>query len=340
MINPNPLNIKINHRNWNDALAFAFHLLVTASPGDVVCITGPSRAGKSRLVKELIKLLGVQSNEFTSSFTSISVEAVNSGPNGTFSTKSFTQRLLRAVEHPSTTFLSNDFSSATRFDRITENALRDTLENAIKRRQVKYIFIDEAQHVKYVTNASQGGHAVMDSWKCLAESTGVVLIIVGAYPVLNIMDKSPHLLGRKRTVHLPRYENTENDALEFLKIAHVFLKESGVEYDLSIKTEYNFLYQGTFGCIGLLQLWFSAAVAYVLSTKSSLTLEILSHVRLTDSDLETIWQEIDTGEKMLRSLGEGMFINQTPKKTSNKKSKPFQRKPSRLEQDNRTVGSK
>ena len=83
MIKQNPLNIKINHRNWNDALAFAFQLLVTASPGDVVCITGPSRAGKSRLVKELIKLLGVQSNEFASSFTSISVEATNSGPNGT-----------------------------------------------------------------------------------------------------------------------------------------------------------------------------------------------------------------------------------------------------------------
>ena len=103
---------------------------------------------------------------------------------------------------------------APRFDRITENALRDTLENAIKRRQVKYIFIDEAQHVKYVTKGAQGGHAVMDSWKCLAESTAVVLIIVGAYPVLNIMKESPHLLGRKRTVHLPRYDHSEQDALE------------------------------------------------------------------------------------------------------------------------------
>lgn len=336
MIRQNPLNIKINHRNWNNALAFAFQLLVTASPGDVVCITGPSRAGKSRLVKELIKLLGMQSNEFSPNFTSISVEAVNSGPNGSFSTKAFTQRLLRAVEHPSTTFLSNDFSSATRFDRITENALRDTLENAIKRRQVKYIFIDEAQHVKYVTKGSQGGHAVMDSWKCLAESTGVVLIIVGAYPVLNIMDKSPHLLGRKRTVHLPRYENTESDGVEFLNIAHIFLKESGVEYDFNIKNEYSYLYQGTFGCIGLLQLWFSSAISYALSTKSLLTLEILNHVRLTDSDLEIIWQEIDTGEQMLSSLGEDVFINSEISKDKSKKSRPFQRSAKRFDKGNRT----
>lgn len=336
MIKQNPLNIKINHRNWNDALAFAFQLLVTASPGDVVCITGPSRAGKSRLVKELIKLLGVQSNEFASSFTSISVEATNSGPNGTFSTKSFTQRLLRAVEHPSTTFLSDDYSSAARFDRVTENALRDMLENAIIRRQVKYIFIDEAQHVKYVTKGAQGGHAVMDSWKCLAESTGVVLIIVGAYPVLNIMNKSPHLLGRKRTVHLPRYNYSESDALEFLKIAQGFLNKSRVEYDFKLKSEYNFLYEGSFGCIGLLQLWFSAAIAYALSTKSLLSRDILKHVRLTDSDLETIWSEIDTGEQMLESLGEEIFINSKVSKEKSKKNSPFQRSAKRFDQGNRS----
>ena len=41
---------KIVHRNWQLALGEAFAALSLASPGDVVCITGPSRAGKTKLI--------------------------------------------------------------------------------------------------------------------------------------------------------------------------------------------------------------------------------------------------------------------------------------------------
>ena len=73
-----------------------------------------------------------------------------------------------------------------------------------------------------------------------------------------------------------------------------------------------------------------------ISTKSSLSHEILGHVKLTDSDLETIWQEINAGEQMLASLGDEVFINSKVSKDKSKKSRPFQRSAKRFDKGNRT----
>jgi len=51
------IDIQIPHRNWERALSESFALLIAAQPGDVVCIAGPSRAGKTRLIHELCRLI-------------------------------------------------------------------------------------------------------------------------------------------------------------------------------------------------------------------------------------------------------------------------------------------
>lgn len=56
-INSSKFDIAIPHRNWQRALYDAFAILISASPGEVICITGPSRAGKSLLIRRLIDLL-------------------------------------------------------------------------------------------------------------------------------------------------------------------------------------------------------------------------------------------------------------------------------------------
>ena len=101
--------IKIPHRNWQEALSQAFALLVTASPGDVVSITGPSRGGKSKLISELCSLLvGGAGIKKDGKMPVVIVEAVNVGPHGSFSTKAFIQRLLDALDHP---ILSNKYKN-------------------------------------------------------------------------------------------------------------------------------------------------------------------------------------------------------------------------------------
>src|SRR5690606_23328081 len=192
--------------------------------------TGPSRAGKTRLIQELRRLLvGDHDFEATGLLPVVVVEAANTGPNGSFSTKAFTQRMLEAVRHPLLAILDegsirHEFT-LQKLERTTEATLRIALEKALQARGVKYLFVDEAQHARYAAKSAQGPYAVMDSWKCLAQTSEVVLVVVGAYPILEIIRNSPHLIGRKHQVHLPRYQFEKADLHEFATIVAQYARK-------------------------------------------------------------------------------------------------------------------
>ena len=334
------LNFCIDHRNWTEALSEAFALLTCASPGEVVCITGPSRAGKSRLIYKLIDLLfGEDYDKDPFVIPCVVVEAVNSGPNGSFSTKSFTQRMLKAVNHPVLSIADDneDYFAYHKLERSTEGTLRLALERAFVARQTKYLFIDEAQHARYTSKNTHAAHAVLDSWKCLAQTSGLVLVIVGAYPVLDILRNSPHMLGRKHQVHLPRYQMTVEDIKHFSKIVAVYDKYLTISDDMSgsLKAVCEMLYEGSLGCIGLLSAWLLRAEARGQISGSGITLELLKKARLSNADLAEIEREILTGEQGLLS---GSKKKLPAQKSRNRKSpvKPFQRKPKRLEPGHRS----
>ena len=341
MIESSKLDIKLNHRNWEHALSFSFSLLISACPGEVVCICGPSRAGKTRLVYELIQLLSGQSHDkHYNPYTCISVLAENVGTYGSFSTKAFTFQLFEALDHPIITLAKDDIAFASKFDRLTETAMRQPLKRAFKHRGVRYLFIDEAQHVKYTTNASLAPHAVLDSWKSLAASAGIVLVIVGAYPILNVMQKSSHLIGRTKTVHLPRYYANQEDLKHFYSIAYAFLNELSRAGRLDLKKHISDLYDRTFGCIGLLRSWLISANDYAIATDSTINSKVLRKTAHPKAFLEPVWNEIHAGEAILDTLDEKIFVNANNNSTSKEKSpsktsKPFQRNPDRYEAGNR-----
>lgn len=344
------LDIKIKHRNWRLAYAEAFSILSIAQPGEVVCITGPSRVGKSRLAKELSVLLeGENKFEETGLMNTVMVEAANSGQHGAFSTKAFIQRLLGAVHHPILSMgdaAINDLFVVHKMDKSTESTLRLAVERALIARKVRYLIIDEAQHVRYATRGAQAPHAVMDSWKCLAESAGVILVMVGAYPILDVIRKSPHLIGRKHQIHMPRYSHDDEDLQEFVSIIKSY--EEIIELDKSISSlwqNYEMLYEGTFGCIGLLRAWLTRASAFAYANGSGITMDILKKSMLSESDRKEVKAEILEGENLLSNNVVDIFSkvsikekNSTCKEKIKNIVKPFQRKPKRMKPGHRTKG--
>lgn len=339
-------DIRITHRNWQEAVASLFALLTAASPGEVVVVAGPSRCGKTRLIDHVCELLFPNKSAFFSGgkMPYVIVDAVNAGPNGSFSTKSFTLRMLAAVSHPFYSLDNADPEQMSEYkllkmDRSTESSLRIALERAFIIRGVLYLFIDEAQHASYATKGAMGAHAVLDSWKCFAKSTQVVLVIVGAYPILNILQNSPHMLGRKHQVHLPRYYSTETDVKEFVGILDAYearLHAQGIKSEL--RKHAKLLYGGSLGCIGLLRAWLMRAYAYAQIRDNHIGDKLLLATKLPDSDLREIALEIEHGEKI---INEDRAVWETPKAAvSNakqiKRQKPFQRNPKRDTEGNRS----
>jgi hypothetical protein len=343
----NMFDFRIAHRNWQEAVATLFALLTAASPGEVVVVAGPSRCGKTRLIDHVCELLFPNKSAFSGGkMPYVVVDAVNAGPNGTFSTKSFTLRMLATVKHPFYSLDNADPEQMSEYkllkmDRSTESSLRIALERAFVIRGVLYLFIDEAQHASYATKGAMGAHAVLDSWKCFAKSTQVVLVIVGAYPILNILQNSPHMLGRKHQVHLPRYYSTEADVKEFVGILDAYeakLHAQGIKSEL--RKHAKLLYGGSLGCIGLLRAWLMRAHTYAQIRDNCITDKLLLATKLPDSDLREIALEIEHGEKIINE-DRSIWEIQTPKAAvsnakKNKKQKPFQRSPKRETEGNRS----
>lgn len=348
------LEMRIPHRNWVNALSESFAMLSVADPGDVISITGPSRAGKSRLIAELKRLLvGDELSRESGKIPVVTVEAVNGGVNGTFSTKWFIQRMLDAVEHP---ILSSNGKEETdgvrtdKLDRSTEAGLRRALEKAFKNRGTRYLFIDEAQHARYASRNSQAPCAVMDSWKCLAQNADLVLVVVGAYPILSILQNSPHLLGRKQQVHLPRYSLDKDDLREFIKIIKAYEKAlKPILKNEGLSEHVLFLHHGTCGCIGLLKKWLKAAATLACVYDRALDINMLEKTRHSDADLSEISREIFDGESLIFSSPhiEGRAapaIVSGPEDVGRVKAKagsgrkPFRRNPKRNASGNRTSG--
>lgn len=319
-------DFKIPHRNWEEALAESFAFMTTASPGEVVCIVGPSRAGKTRLIEHLKSLFDHDDlHKSPGSQPVVVVDAINSAPNGTFSTKDFIQRMLEEIHHPIFAVGDDIEENEIRYQKIdttTETVLRRALERGLRARDVSFLIIDEAQHIKYATKGAVGAYAVMDSLKCLAKTANLILVVVGAYPILDILQNSPHLLGRKHQVHFARYKLTEEDLTEFAGIVAAYEEHLEICKSLgSLVSVLDLLYDGSLGCIGLLRAWLLRAKAIATIKKQKIDREILTKTVLSDVDLQMISKEIQVGESMLKQGGN--FTKNQPSNQKNNKKKPI-----------------
>lgn len=333
------LNVNINHRNWREALKECFAFLTYAQPGEVVCLVGPSRAGKSCMIARLCKLLVGEQNIDHSGIThSVVVTATNSGPHGSFSTKSFTLRMLEALKHPMYSYHDDNpdtTQTITRIERATEHALRQAVERGFKSRQVKYLFIDEAQHILYSYKRTQAAEAILDSWKCLAQDAGLVLVLVGAYPLLNVIQNSPHLLGRKHQVHMPRYQSTNEDLQQFAAIVAKYEQIlSSICPSNLLLDNLELIYKHSLGCIGLLKLWLLRALAKAQCGGSDISLSTLQSTKLSLEELGNIEREIIAGENLLL---DGIVMPPPVIQANRRKptAKPFKSKPTRRSKNNR-----
>lgn len=329
---------RIPHRNYERALSASMSAAVAAVPGEVVCLTGPSRVGKSKLVADLTKLIvGERSSSQDGLMPVVGVEATNNAAHGHFSTSWFATRILTALEHPFYGARRSDdawnYKLNERISRTPERFLRTAIETGFINRGTKYFFVDEAQHIRYARGGDRSAAAILDSLKCLASESKLVLVLIGAYPLIDVLRLCPHLLGRKHQIHLPRYLQTPDDLMAFMQILDAystFLRLPRGAHSLRAWDE--FLYEGSFGCIGLLGGWLRGALAMARAQgDEALTKDHLLATRKLVGDRRQLALEINEGEKAFaESELEVPTLQPPPPTHSNpKRPKPFQKKPRR-----------
>lgn len=338
----------VNHRNWQNAITEAFPVLSMMSPGEVLAITGPSRVGKTRLIGELRRLLTGDDHALaTGEMPVVQVSATNSSTHGSFGTKAFAKRALTAIAHPIYGLSggndpTQDFKRQQLMRRTSEDDLRDAFELGLQSRKTKYLIIDEAQHILHVPGGIDNAAAILDSWKNLAQDNQLMLVLVGAYPILEAINLSAHMLGRKHLVHFPRYRATQEDFVPFAQILATYTEYVRLEPGVTSLVDWaELLHQGSLGCIGLVNKWLRTALARATARDAKYLEEkhLIETFQPAD-ELDVISHEIFYGEDALAPPAPGETVQTTPAPTATsskhpRKSKPYQKKPRRY-----SVGSR
>ncbi len=196
---------------------FNFLKLVISNSGEsrVIFIYGPTGVGKTTLrlliEKWLIESSLAQLETDRGCLPVASVEAVVQ-KSGLFNSKDHIKRCLFALNEP---LIDHKIDYGTRGiyrnnngqivieSKVLETDLGWALEQALKHRQPKIFFIDEAHHMLMVAS----GRKLTDlpeAIKSLANRTGVVHGLVGTYELLTLHDIGDQLSRRSVYVHFPR----------------------------------------------------------------------------------------------------------------------------------------
>lgn len=284
-------------------------LAITRHPAgaSLLLVIGPTGVGKTTLINRLEQQLqqdGITAMHHDPGFIPVAKVEAPSPDDGKFHWGDFYVRFLEAVhepmiEHKTLEVLENEIRQRRKVSG-TFSELRRAMENCIRHRGTKAIIVDEAQHLTKVPNARRMLDQ-MDAIKSLASLSGVLFILVGTYELLPLLNQSGQLARRSRLIHFPRYQLvSREDQARFRSVMATFQKAMPFAGGNALLPQFNYLYQGSLGCIGILKDWLKRAVVQALTRDSdSLTLADLEATAHGNDTLLQIFREIQLGEAQI-----------------------------------------
>ena len=189
---------------------------------------------------------------------------------------------------------------------VAADQLRRTVELSLYHRRPAAVIVDEAQHLKKVAG-SRRLLDQMDALKSLASTTGIVHVLVGTYELLGLANLSAQLSRRSIEIHFPRYRpNRAEDVLAFKRVLLTFQRHLPLVEEPNLVGQYDYFYERSAGCVGLLKRWLDRTLAYALEEdRETLTTAALErHEESTRKLLRMAW-EIKEGEDVLLEKAEG-----------------------------------
>jgi AAA domain len=237
--------------------------------------------------------------------------------------------------------------------KVVAPALRRALENTLRHRHPDVFFIDEGQHLAKMSSG-QKLQDQLDCLKSLANMTGILHCLIGTYELLTFRNLSGQLSRRSVDIHFPRYQlDNFDDVQAFKSVLLTFQCQMPVEETPDFVLHWEYCYERTLGCVGILKNWLTRALKDALDEgASTVTLKHLERRAWSVAQCQRMFKEILEGERQLTetesdikslraSLGleeETFLANDEKLKTNTRKGKKVgQRKPKRdsigLEQD-------
>jgi energy-coupling factor transporter ATP-binding protein EcfA2 len=182
----------------------------------------------------------------------------------------------------------------------SRSTLRFALETAFRQRRPLAFFVDEAQHLAKLSS----GRKLQDQLDCLkslAVRTNTIHVLSGTYELLILRGLSGQLSRRTRQIHFARYQaDSAGDQRDFKNVLWNFQIRMPLKSEPDLMSHWEFCYERSLGCIGLLKDWLTRTLAMGLSEKKPhITIKHLEKQALSLFDCQKIATEILEGEAAL-----------------------------------------
>ena len=322
-------------------------------PGSLILVLGPTGVGKTTLRRKVEESLATKMissmEEDPGRIPVLSVEAV-APDNGNFHWRDHFHRMLAQMREPLIDKKLNACRSGAeraangRYTGCPRDAtgyqLQQSFENAIRYRRPAAVIIDEAQHLARMASGRKLADQ-LDVIKSIASRTQTVHVLIGTYELLAFRNLSGQLSRRSTDLHFLRYRVEEQADMEiFHSIVYTFQAQLPLG-GLDLCGIWDFLYERSLGCVGVLKDWLMRAVITTLrSGGADLTRRVLEKCALSASQCEKILAEARDGESRLteneetrqqfrKTLGLHPMpapCETSPAPTDHKLSKPTKRK--------------
>ena len=288
-----------------DQLMNAIH---EVPPNSLILVLGPTGVGKTTLRTKIEQLLASELlptlQDDRGRFPVVSVECI-APESGCFNWRDHFRQLLIQMEEPLVDYKINPEAPVRIGDRVTRfmpsaRAVGAEYHHAVARafafRRPVAVLVDEAQHLARVGSGRRLSDQ-LDVIKSLANRTKTVHVLIGTYELLAFRNLSAQLSRRSIDIHFPRYRaDSAADLKAFRSIVKSFEQQLPLERPPDLLNDWQYLYERTIGCVGVLKDWLTRA----LVSASKRNAESLSR-----KDLESHALSVAQCDKMLSEAIEG-----------------------------------
>src|SRR5215831_17247964 len=277
----------------------------------LVFVFGPTGVGKTTLRLKAEQILTAELRAELEldrgRLAVVSVEAV-APESGSFSWRDHFKRILLQMNEP----LIECKQELTAFvvrsparPKPTTGEYRYGVEQALRFRRPAAVMIDEAQHIAKIAS----GRRLLDQLdviKSIANQTQTVHVLYGTYDLLAFRNLNGQLSRRSVDVHFPRYRaECAGDRKAFVSVLNSFAQQLPIADPPDLARDWEFLYERSVGCVGVLKQWLVRALSVAVRTgEKTLSRRNLEHQAPSLTQADKILSEASEGEMRLMDSNE------------------------------------
>jgi energy-coupling factor transporter ATP-binding protein EcfA2 len=247
--------------------------ILDAGKGAIIMVYGPTGVGKTTLLKRIDKYLTEKAlaelEEDRERFPVVYIRTATPD-SARFDWRDYFRRLLINMREPAVDRKidvqkwepHHIEEHLIKDDKTAVRRLRYAAEQSLKHRRPLAVLVDEAQHFGIV-GSGQKLLNQLNVIKSVADDSETTHVLCGTYELLPFRNLNGQLSRRSFHIHFPRYHvDRPEERAAFINILYTFQHHLPLpEMPDLAEREWDFLYERSIGCVGILKDWLSRALA-------------------------------------------------------------------------------